>query len=116
VIGSTTSHYRITEKVGEGGVGGVYQAEDTPLERAVALKFLTGHLLNGDEAKERFLREAKDAAALHHPNIYPFMRSLRPTVRPILRWPACRSIPSCRFNNVPTTLCTTHKLGPPIQV
>ena len=67
----TISHYRLLEKLGEGGMGVVYKALDTKLNRAVALKVLAPHLLHDDEARKRFRLEAEAAASLHHPNVCP---------------------------------------------
>ena len=69
MIGKTISHYRITGKLGEGGMGVVYKAEDTRLERTVALKFLSPHVLGDRNDKARFIHEAKAVASLNHPNV-----------------------------------------------
>jgi serine/threonine protein kinase len=69
MIGKIISHYRILEKIGEGGMGVVYKARDTKLDRLVALKFLPPHLLCEAEAKARFVQEAKATSALNHPNV-----------------------------------------------
>ncbi len=91
--GTKVGHYRIIEKIGAGGMGEVFLAEDTKLNRQVALKFLPGHLVSNEDAKARFTREAQSAAGLKHPNIVTVYEVSEYNGRPFFAMECCEGKP-----------------------
>ena len=97
--GLTLSHYRVLEAVGEGGMGTVYRAIDTRLDRLVALKFQPPEILRDTASRDRFWREAKTIASIDHPNVCPCTASRRTAPSCSSRWhiwTAYRLIARCR--------------------
>ena len=87
--GRTLAHYEIIDKLGEGGMGAVWQARDTRLNRIVAIKTLPADKVADAQHKRRFVQEAQTASALNHPNISPFTTSTRIMAPISLSWSWC---------------------------
>jgi len=85
-VGTTFSHYRIVSKIGAGGMGEVYLAQDNQLDRKVALKVLPADLANNEDRMRRFTQEAKSAAALSHPNIAQILKSAKQRAHTTSPW------------------------------
>jgi len=93
IKGTKVGHYTIIEKIGAGGMGEVFLAEDTKLKRQVALKFLPYHLVSDNNAKERFKREAQATAKLNHPNIVTIYEVSEYMNRPFFAMECCHGKP-----------------------
>ena len=91
MIGRIILHYKILEKLGEGGMGVVYKTEDTKLKRDVAIKFLPRQIAASEEERARFKSEAQAAAALNHPTLPPFTISRKSMTRCSLSWNTSRA-------------------------